>query len=228
MAYILSLETATYTCSIAIHQHEHLLAVQDFHIDKSHSSLLHQLIRDMLRYCELDTRALSAVAISSGPGSYTGLRIGTSAAKGICFSLDIPLISVNTLEAMAFHVQRYNHHRALLCPMLDARRMEVYCQIRDFNNKEIMETQPVIVDEQSFSQYLYNDKVWFFGNGSAKCKSLLLSSSENAYFIEGVEPSASNIGALAFKKLQVRRFENIAYFVPNYLKEFRTTKPKKK
>jgi len=228
MAYILSLETATSTCSVALHQNEHLLAVQNFHIDKSHSSLLHQLIGDILKYCELDIKELSAVAISSGPGSYTGLRIGTSAAKGICFSLDIPLISVNTLEAMAFGVQRYNFNQALLCPMLDARRMEVYCQIRDFKNHEIMGTQPVIVDEQSFSQLLNNNQVWFFGNGSNKCKDLLRSSSSRAHFIEGIEPNASSIGTLALKKFQENKFENVAYFVPNYLKEFRTTKPKKR
>lgn len=227
MAYLLSIETATTTCSVALHQEDQLLAVQDFHLEKSHSSILHPLIHDMMQYCEVDRQELAAVVISMGPGSYTGLRIGTSAAKGLCFSLDIPLIAINTLEAMAFSVQKYNLRKALLCPMLDARRMEVYCQIRNAEGREIMETQPVIVDENSFVSYLKENEVWFFGNGSTKCKSMLLSSSETAYFIEGIEPSAVAVGALGWQKYVSEQFENLAYFVPYYLKEFRTTKPKK-
>lgn len=227
MSYILSLETATATCSVALHHDEQLLAVQEFHLEKSHSSILHPLIRDMLQYCELNRQDLSAVAISMGPGSYTGLRIGTSAAKGLCFALDIPLIAVNTLEAMAFSVQKFNLSKSLLCPMLDARRMEVYCQIWDAENREILKTQPVIVDEKSFADYLKDSKVSFFGNGSDKCRSLL-GKSENAFFIEDIKPSAVSVGALALHKFRSKSFEDVAYFVPYYLKEFRTTKPKKK
>lgn len=227
MAYILSLETATTTCSVALHRDEKLLAVQDFHLDKSHSSILHPLFRDMLQYCEVDRQQLSAVAISMGPGSYTGLRIGTSAAKGLCFALDIPLIAVNTLEAMAYSVKKFNQNKALLCPMLDARRMEVYCQIRDADFREVMKTQPVIVDENSFAHYLEEHEVWFFGNGSDKCRPLL-GKSPKAFFMGDIQPSAAAIGALALQKFQAEKYEDVAYFVPNYLKEFRTTKPKKK
>ncbi len=227
MVYILSFETATTTCSVALHRDDQLLAVQDFHLDKSHSSILHPLIRDMLQYCEVDRKELSAVAVSAGPGSYTGLRIGTSAAKGLCFALDIPLMAIDTLEAMAFSVQKFNLQKALLCPMLDARRMEVYCQIRNADLREIMPTQPVIVDEYSFDDYLEANEVWFFGNGSDKCRSLL-NASPHAFFINNIRPSASAVGTLALQKYQEGAFEDVAYFVPNYLKEFRATKPKKR
>lgn len=227
MIYLLSLETATTTCSVALHRDDQLLAVQDFHLDKSHSSILHPLVRDMLQYCDVDRKELSAVAISAGPGSYTGLRIGTSAAKGLCFALDIPLLAVDTLEALAFSVNKFNLPKALLCPMLDARRMEVYCQVRDADFREVMPTRPVIVDKNSFSDYLEANDIWFFGNGSAKCRSLL-EASPHAFFIDNIRPSASAVGALALQKYREKEFEDVAYFVPNYLKEFRTTKPKKR
>lgn len=227
-SYILSLETATHTCSVALHHQDQLLAVQDYHLEKSHSSILHSLVRDMLGYCELGHEDLAAVAISMGPGSYTGLRIGTSAAKGLCFSLDIPLIAVDTLEAMAYSVQNFNLKQALLCPMLDARRMEVYCQIRDTYGKEIMETQPMIIEENSFVSYLHDNEILFFGNGSTKCKKLIQANSKNAHFIDGIEPSAASVGAIAWRKYCKKEFVDLAYFVPNYLKEFRSTKPRKK
>jgi tRNA threonylcarbamoyladenosine biosynthesis protein TsaB len=226
MAYILSLETATKSCSVALHRSGQLLAVQDFHLDKSHSSILHPLIRDMLQYCDVARNDLSAVALSMGPGSYTGLRIGASGAKGLCFALDIPLIAVNTLEAMAQKLQPYNLADALLCPMLDARRMEVYCQIRDAKGEEVMATMPVIIDENSFAPYLAQHEVWFFGDGSAKTQQVLEPVAANARFIKNITPSAASVGLLAWQKYQQQEFEDVAYFVPFYLKEFRTGKPK--
>jgi len=226
MSYILSLETATPTCSVALHHDDSLLAEQGFHLDKSHSSILHPLVRDMLSYCDVLPHQLSAVAISQGPGSYTGLRIGASAAKGFCYALDIPLIAVDTLEAMAWSVQKYNIQEAWLCPMLDARRMEVYCQVRSADFIELMPTQPFIVDEQSFRNDLQNNSIIFFGSGSDKCQNLI--SSPRALFIKDIKPSASSVGDLAISKFRQEKFEDVAYFVPNYLKEFRTTKPKKK
>ncbi|MFP4091404.1 MAG: tRNA (adenosine(37)-N6)-threonylcarbamoyltransferase complex dimerization subunit type 1 TsaB [Cyclobacteriaceae bacterium] len=226
MAYILSLETATQTCSVALHHDEKLLAVQDFHLDKSHSSILHPLIRDMLRYCELEQEALDAVAVSMGPGSYTGLRIGTSAAKGLCFALDLPLIAVNTLEAMALGVQRYNTHAAWLCPMLDARRMEVYCLLQDAEGQKQMETTPLIVEEDSFAEQLTDHDILFFGNGSDKARPLLQKHARS-HFMAGIQPSAQWIGQLALSKYQSQEFEDLAYFVPFYLKEFQGTTPKK-
>lgn len=228
MSYILSLETATKTCSVALHRDQQLIALQEFHLDKSHSSLLHSLIRDMLQYCELQRDQLSAIAISMGPGSYTGLRIGTSAAKGLCFALEIPLIAINTLEAMAWGLQKFNIHKALLCPMLDARRMEVYCQIRNHTGDELMPTRPLVMEEDSFDAYLEKHEIWFFGDGSAKCRAMLEARSQHAIFIDDIQPSAAWIGDLAWKKYQTAHFEDVAYFEPFYLKEFRTTKPKEK
>ncbi|WKN31772.1 tRNA (adenosine(37)-N6)-threonylcarbamoyltransferase complex dimerization subunit type 1 TsaB [Porifericola rhodea] len=227
MSYILSLETATKTCSVALHRNQQLLAMQDFHLDKSHSSILHPLLSDMLSYCEVDKAQLHAVALSMGPGSYTGLRIGTSAAKGLCYALDIPLIAINTLEAMAYGLQPYNFHKAILCPMLDARRMEVYYQLRDASGQQIQETTPLVLEKDSFDRYLQSQEIWFFGDGSDKYQPLL-QGVENARFIAGIQPSAANIGMLAQKKLEQQLFEDVAYFEPFYLKEFRTTKPKKK
>lgn len=228
MSYILSLETATKTCSVALHRDQQLIALQDFHLDKSHSSLLHPLIKDMLQYCEVEKDQLSAIALSMGPGSYTGLRIGTSTAKGLCYALEIPLIAINTLEAMAWGVQRFNIHKALLCPMLDARRMEVYCQIRNYAGDEMMPTTPLVVEEHSFDVYLEKEEVWFFGDGSDKCQAMLEARSERAVFIKDIQPSANWIGELALKKYQDKIFEDVAYFDPFYLKEFRTAKPKEK
>jgi tRNA threonylcarbamoyladenosine biosynthesis protein TsaB len=228
MSYILSLETATKTCSVALHRDRQLLALQDFHLEKSHSSILHPLIADLMEYCEVERKQLSAIALSMGPGSYTGLRIGTSTAKGLCFALDVPLIAVNTLEAMALSVQKYNKNDALLCPMLDARRMEVYYQIRDEDGKEVQSTAPLVVEENSFDQYLDEREVWFFGDGSEKCRPLLESRFEHAVFIDQILPSAREVGELAWKKFEDKNFEDVAYFEPFYLKEFRTTKPKKK
>ncbi|MDF9795797.1 tRNA threonylcarbamoyladenosine biosynthesis protein TsaB [Catalinimonas alkaloidigena] len=228
MSYILSLETATKTCSVALHRDRQLLALQDFHLEKSHSSILHPLIADLMEYCEVDRKQLSAVALSMGPGSYTGLRIGTSTAKGLCFALEIPLIAINTLEAMALSVQKYNKKNALLCPMLDARRMEVYYQIRDSAGEEVHATAPLVVEENSFDKYLNDREVWFFGDGSDKCRSFLENRSEHAIFIEHIQPSAKEVGELAWQKFDAKSFEDVAYFEPFYLKEFRTTKPKKK
>jgi tRNA threonylcarbamoyladenosine biosynthesis protein TsaB len=227
MAYILSIETATQTCSVALHREEKLLAVQDFHLDKSHSSILHPLVRDMLAYCESGRADLDAVAVSMGPGSYTGLRIGVSAAKGLCYALDVPLIAVNTLEAMALSVRHYLGAGSWLCPMLDARRMEVYCLLQDESGRQVIETRPLILDRQSFTDYLQDHRICFFGNGSDKARPLLEQHS-HATFVENVSCSARWVGELARLRYQEGFFEDLAYFVPFYLKEFQGTKPKKK
>ncbi len=225
MALILSLETSTKTCSVALHQDASLLALQEVHLEKSHSALLNIMIRDILAYCEVKKQSLSAIAVSKGPGSYTGLRIGVSVAKGLCFALDIPLIGVNTLQAMAWQVDQFNQHQALLCPMIDARRMEVYCLIQKGSDTEVMPTTAVVVDENSFQEYS-EEEIWFFGNGAEKCRTVI---GETAFkkFIPGIQPSARGVGALALARFEQKAFEDVAYFVPDYLKEFRTTKPKK-
>lgn len=227
MSYILSIETSTKTCSVALHQSSTLLAAQDIHLEKSHSGLLHVMIADLLKYCGVEKNQLAAIAVAKGPGSYTGLRIGVSAAKGLCFALDIPLIAIETLEAMALGVRQYTTENVGLCPMIDARRMEVYCQIRNQEMELILPTSAVVVDEHSFQEYMAQQKILFFGDGAAKCKPIL-SHSPNAFFLSDIHPSAANVGALATEKYAKKEFEDVAYFEPYYLKDFRTTQPKKK
>jgi tRNA threonylcarbamoyladenosine biosynthesis protein TsaB len=226
MALILSVETSTKVCSVALHKNSDMMGLKELYSDKSHSSLLAILIRDLIKECGFEPGNLDAVAVSKGPGSYTGLRIGISAAKGLCYALDIPLIGANTLEAMAFGVKRFNLMDALLCPMLDARRMEVYCLIVDNRWNIYQNTQTVVVDENTFSSLLAENKIIFFGPGADKTVNLL--DKPNAIFIKDVYPSASQIGQMAYAKYQKGDFENPAYFEPYYLKEFMAKKPKPK
>ncbi|MCG8309406.1 MAG: tRNA (adenosine(37)-N6)-threonylcarbamoyltransferase complex dimerization subunit type 1 TsaB [Cytophagales bacterium] len=227
MAIILSIETATKTSSIALHKDGALLASMDTHQEKSHSEYLTPSIKYLLEISGYKSIEIDAVAVSKGPGSYTGLRIGTSTAKGICYAVNAELIAVNTLESMAYGMIRTQHEDVLFCPMIDARRMEVYCLVAN-NNLEILEkTQAKIIDASSFAEFLEKKKVFFFGNGSAKCKSLL-DHSENAIFLDEVFPSAAHIGALAWRSYQNSQFEDVAYFEPYYLKDFIAKKPSAK
>ncbi|MTI20763.1 tRNA (adenosine(37)-N6)-threonylcarbamoyltransferase complex dimerization subunit type 1 TsaB [Fulvivirga sp. RKSG066] len=226
MALILSIETATNVCSVAIHKEGKLLANQSLHIAQSHSGLLVPVIQTLLNNCDLQKDQLEAVALSKGPGSYTGLRIGTSTAKGLCQALEIPLIGVNTLEAMAAQVTQFANQADILCPMLDARRMEVYCMLQNKKGETIQETQPVIIEESSFNDLLDSNKMYFFGNGAEKCKAVI--QSKNAVFINDVEPDAITVGRLAYQRYIKNQFEDLAYFNPFYLKDFRVTKPKAK
>lgn len=170
----------------------------------------------------MELNELKAVAISKGPGSYTGLRIGTSTAKGICYSLDIPLISINTLQAMALTVAGL-YNNVLLCPMIDARRMEVYYLITNNNLEEIEPTRSQVIDENAYKDLLSKHDVVFFGNGLDKCKAIL-SKHSRAIFVDSVYPTAKSVGKLASEKYKSGQFENLAYFEPFYLKEFLTTK----
>lgn len=222
MSVILSIETSTPVCSVAIHNEQGLVAMTNLHKGMSHSSLLNPVIQSLLQLTDLPMSELTAIAISKGPGSYTGLRIGTSTAKGLCYALDIPLISVETLKAMASGVQ--NPDEYFLCPMLDARRMEVYTSIYNNELSVIKETSPIVLDGNSFADILKKQKIIFFGNGSAKLKGVI--SNPNAYFIDNVEPDAQYVGTLALKKFEEGQFEDLAYFEPYYLKEFKATKPK--
>jgi tRNA threonylcarbamoyladenosine biosynthesis protein TsaB len=225
MAVILSIETTTSVCSIAITTDEGLKGQFNLHVDKAHSSSLHQLIQEMSEHTGISLSSLEAIAISKGPGSYTGLRIGSSTAKGLCYALGIPLIAVNTLEAMAFGVRQFYTDPSYFCPMIDARRMEVYCQVIAGHGATILEVSPQIINENSFAEILFANRVLFFGNGAAKCKSVL-GMHPNAIFIDGVTTEAKYIGALANEKFSKKQFEDLAYFQPFYLKEFQTGKPK--
>jgi len=222
---ILSIETSTKVCSVALHNQGVLLAESTLYVDKSHSEKLAVLIKDLLSYVEISTKELTAVAIAGGPGSYTGLRIGASTAKGLCYALSIPLIAVNTLEAMAVGVAKHVTEKLLLCPMLDARRMEVYSLLMDENMHISQPTEAKIIDASSFSTELESNKILFFGNGAGKCEPTL-GQNKNAIFLDVQPLSAVHVGELAWGKFQSSSFEDLAYYEPEYLKEFIAIKPK--
>ncbi|WP_242092668.1 tRNA (adenosine(37)-N6)-threonylcarbamoyltransferase complex dimerization subunit type 1 TsaB [Aestuariivivens sediminicola] len=222
MAYILSIETATTNCSVALSENGKTIVLkEDYNEGYSHGERLHVYIEAVLKESGLKKDELHAIAISKGPGSYTGLRIGVSAAKGLCYALDIPLISVPTLEALACQVDPSN---GVIVPMLDARRQEVYAAVFDVRHNQIRETQAQILDAVAFRDYLERDKVSFIGNGVEKTKALIHHS--NAVFIEGRLPSANTMGRLAYDKYKKGDHEDVAYFEPYYLKDFVAIKPK--
>jgi len=221
---ILSIETSTKVCSVALHHEGTLLGSSELHADQSHSEQLTILIQNILQTTGQKAADLDAVAISSGPGSYTGLRIGTSTAKGLCYALEIPLIAINTLEAMAHGMRRF-YTNSLICPMIDARRMEVYCQIFNSEMKLINPTEAKVIDDSSFSTLLEDNAIVFFGNGAAKCEPVICH--KNAHFANDVYPSAIPLGELAEIKYLAQEFEDMAYFEPYYLKEFKAIKSKK-
>lgn len=233
MAIILSIETSTKGCSTAIHQDGQLLALSELFHEKSSSGMLTTLIQHVVKVSGLEFSAIDAIAVAKGPGSYTGLRIGVSTAKGLCFTIDKPLLAVNTLQALAWQVHSMlqsvsTTDTPLLCPMLDARRMEVYCALyRADNLEQVSPTEAKIIDETSFADVLVAQKIIFFGDGSAKCKDVL-SRYPNAVFLDQtINPSAKGIGVLAHEAYQNNQFENVADFEPYYLKEFMATTPKK-
>jgi tRNA threonylcarbamoyladenosine biosynthesis protein TsaB len=223
MPLILSLETSTTVCSVAIHRGQNLLASAEVHIEQSHASKLAVLIDEVKKLTGIELGELGAIAISSGPGSYTGLRIGTSTAKGLCYALNIPLISINTLEILAYQMSSLNFNSSLLCPMIDARRMEVYCLLMDNALNLIQPTEAKIIDEHSFLDQLETRSIIFFGNGSMKCKGVI--AHHNAHFINNIYPSAAQVGMMAHKKFLDREIEDVSSAEPFYLKEFLIKKP---
>lgn len=218
MAIILSLETSTDVCSVALHDDGKLLSQAEIHEPQSHGAQLALLLDQIMRAADLVFREIKAVALTRGPGSYTGLRIGTSTAKGLCFALDIPLLSVGSLELLAFQGRSYNASEALLCPMIDARRMEVYCLVTNHNLEVVKPVAAKIIDQNSFSELLNGNKMLFFGDGAEKCREVLLH--QNATFINNIFPVASALGILADQKYKAREFEDLINFKPFYLKEF--------
>jgi tRNA threonylcarbamoyladenosine biosynthesis protein TsaB len=223
---LLSIDTSIRGCSVALHGNSGLLANYDLNTDRSSSSMLTTLIKSAVEHSGYDLANLDAVAIAKGPGSYTGLRVGVSTAKGLCYALDKPLIAINTLEAMSLQIRSF-FPAHLLCPMIDARRMEVYAAVLDDQNNFIWPTQAVIMNDDSFQDLLVNHKVVFFGDGAAKCKSLLLEH-PNAVFPETeIRPSAVTVGKLAIQAFENNLFEDVAAFEPYYLKDFMSPPPKK-
>lgn len=230
MAYILSIETATPVCSVALSAGNQVVAVKESDVKNSHAEIVTVFIDELLKENRIKTSSIEAVAVSKGPGSYTGLRIGVSTAKGLCYSLDIPLIAIGTLQSMAWgmacKLEDELEPSTLYCPMIDARRMEVYCALFDKENKEVLETNAKIVDQNSFSDYLEKSKIVFFGDGAAKCQEIL--THPNAVFIEDLHPSAIDLAAIAHLRFQNEQFEDVAYFEPFYLKDFIAGIPKVK
>lgn len=226
MSKILNIETSTTVCSVSISENGTCKCFRENFNGNNHSELIGVFVQEVLAEAGLKPQDLDAVALSIGPGSYTGLRIGTSFAKGLCYGTDIPLITIPTLKIIAQNAkEKYNiEDDALLCPMIDARRMEVYCCVYDSKLNEVHATEPQIIDENSFADVLKDKKVYFFGNGAAKCKQYI--TSENAIFLDEVYPLATSMIALSEEAFLRNDFADVAYFEPFYLKAAHVTLPK--
>ena len=234
MALILNIETATHVCSVSLAKNGKPIETRESREDRSHARLLTQFIREILDAQNLVVSSLDAVAVSKGPGSYTGLRIGVSSAKGLAYGAGISLLGINSLEALCQAVMREHpdectadtSREILLCPMIDARRMEVYMALYDNSGKTVKETRAVIITPDTFGPYTDRNTVLVFGPGAAKCREVL--DHPEIRFIDGVEPSAENMIELSEKAFKNRVFEDVAYFEPFYLKDFIATIPKNK
>ena len=220
---ILQIETATASCSVALSNGGKVLAVKQLSGRGVHAEMITLFIEEVTTLAGVKYEDLDAIAVSSGPGSYTGLRIGVSAAKGLCFALEKPLIAIETLESMSFGaVSRYPDapdNNMLLCPMIDARRMEVYTAIFRNDGMRVKPTSAEIINGHSFEELLDNEKILFFGDGAEKCREIL-GISPNAYFLPGFINSATDLTKKALEKFEKKEFENVAYFEPYYLKDF--------
>ena len=227
MACILHIETSTNVCSVAVSEGGANLFNREDNSGPNHAERLGAFVDEAMAYIDQREMPLEAVAVSGGPGSYTGLRIGVSMAKGICYGRNIPLISIPTLELLCVPVL-LGHDEiaddALLCPMIDARRMEVYAAIYDRALYPVRETEAVVVDGESFKEILDRHPVYFFGNGAAKCMDII--NHPNAHLIEEVEPLARWMLPLADERRLAGGTEDVAYYVPFYLKDFVAKKPK--
>ena len=223
MALILGIETATKNCSVALFKDGIVIAEKEYISDGyAHAEQLTLFIQDVIYSANITLKKVEAVALSMGPGSYTGLRIGTSTAKGLCYALDIPLIAISTLKSMAFAMAK-NENSAFYCPMIDARRIEVFSALYDSNNNQVRGVQADVVDENTYAEFLENEII-FFGDGALKCEGII--NHTNAKFMNGIYPSAMNLGILANAKFENKDFEDLAYFEPYYLKDFVAGKKK--
>ncbi|MCX2452143.1 tRNA (adenosine(37)-N6)-threonylcarbamoyltransferase complex dimerization subunit type 1 TsaB [Pedobacter sp. PLR] len=227
MITILQIETATQVCSAAISQDGKTIALKEEMASNIHAGSLTLFIQSVMDSAGLKFSELDAIAVSKGPGSYTGLRIGVSTAKGLCFALDKPLIAIDTLQMMAGgFLKAESLQEGLVCPMIDARRMEVFTAVFDAQLDYVSPVEAKIIDEQSFESLLTAQKVVFIGDGAAKCAETL--QHENAHFSTANFNSAGNMSALAMAAYTRGKFEDVAYFEPFYLKDFVFTTPKKK
>ena len=226
MSKILNIETSTTVCSVSISEGASCKCFRENFAGNNHSELIGVFTQEVLAEAAIEPKDLDAVALSIGPGSYTGLRIGTSFAKGLCYGSNLKLITIPTLKIIAQNAkEKYNiEDDALLCPMIDARRMEVYNCIYDASLGQVRETQPEIIDENSFAEILQSKKVYFCGNGAAKCKPFI--THENAIFLDEVYPLATSMIALSEEAYAEDNFADVAYFEPFYLKAAHVTMPK--
>ena len=217
---ILQIETATTICSVALARDGKVVAFKQVDQRNAHAEVITVFIDELLAIPGFSYSDIDAIAVSCGPGSYTGLRIGVSTAKGLCFALDKPLIAIETLEAMAFGVINEGIETdMLLCPMIDARSMEVYTSIFNSKGENIKPTAAEIIDENSFADLLQDNKILFFGDGAEKCREIL-SHNPNAQFLTGFINSATHLTKKAEEKFMAKDFEDVAYFEPYYLKDF--------
>ncbi len=227
MSCILNIETSTDVCSVSVSKDGACIFSQEDHEGPNHAVKLGTFVDEALSFADSHAIPLDAVAVSCGPGSYTGLRIGASMAKGICFGQDLKLIAVPTLELMAVPVllREEVEEGALLCPMIDARRMEVYSAVYDRALHEVRGIQADVVDAETYREYLDRGPVYFFGNGAEKCMEVI--NHPNARLIKGVEPLAKWMFPIAERRIAQEKYEDVAYFVPFYLKDFVAHQPKK-
>ena len=227
MSCILHIETSTDVCSVALSEDGQCIFSKEDMQGPSHAVNLGVFVDEALSFANSHAIPLDAVAVSCGPGSYTGLRIGVSMAKGVCYGMDLKLLSVPTLKVLCVPLllREGLPEDALLCPMIDARRLEVYAAVYDRALREVRATGADIVDEHAYMEYLEKHPVYFFGNGAAKCKTKIIH--PNAHFLDGVYPLAKWMFPLAERQMLNEEFENVAYFEPFYLKEFVASQPKK-
>lgn len=227
MSCILSIDTSTNVCSVAVSENGACIYHDEDKTGPNHAEKLGVFVDQAMSFTDSHAIPFDAVAVSSGPGSYTGLRIGVSMAKGICVGRDLKLVSVPTLELLCVPVLLHHddlEENALLCPMIDARRMEVYAAVYDRSLREVRETGADVVTADTYKEFLDRGLVYFFGNGAAKCMEVI--NHPNAHLIEGIEPEARWMFPLAERRIMQEQFEDVAYFVPHYLKDFVSKKPK--
>jgi tRNA threonylcarbamoyladenosine biosynthesis protein TsaB len=227
MSLIFNIETATRICSVGLARGGQIMSIRESNEKNIHASKVTVFIEEILEETGVERKDIKAVAVSMGPGSYTGLRIGVSVAKGLCYAMDIPLLAISTLQAMALGASEILGHNTkepdLFCPMIDARRMEVYCALFNVRNEQVREIKAEIIDENSFSSFLDSNRIWFFGDGADKCREVL-SGKKDALFPRGgildSTPSARYLARLSHQAFLEDIFEDLAYFEPYYLKDF--------
>lgn len=218
MSFILNIESSSTNCSVSLTKNGDLISIKENNDEKySHSTKLHSFINEVISDSKITINELSAIAVSKGPGSYTGLRIGVAAAKGLCFSLDIPLISVSTLLILSKQIKISS---GLILPVLDARRNEVYSAIYDANYKLVKKESPKLIDSKSFENFLNDNQLYFIGSGQQKCRELIKSNNNLIFHNNESLPSSKEMADISYQKFISSDFEDLAYFEPAYLKNF--------